>query len=71
MTFTKNDDCLDDPVNEDHALEFITYSNEQVNAAEKPVFYIRGNHEIRGAFSVGLNDIIDYVGGKTYCAFNV
>jgi predicted phosphodiesterase len=46
------------------------YSNEQVNAAEKPVFYIRGNHEIRGAYSVKLNDLFDYVGGKTYGAFN-
>ena len=65
-----NGDCIDDPVNEEHALEFITYSNEQVNAAEKPVFYLRGNHEIRGAYSVGLNDIFDYVGGQTFGAFN-
>jgi len=65
-----NGDCVDDPVNEKDALQFISYSNEQVNAAEKPVFYIRGNHEIRGAYSVGLNDIIDYVGGLTFSAFN-
>lgn len=65
-----NGDCIDDPVKEEHAVGFISYSNEQVNAAEKPVFYLRGNHEIRGAFSVGLNDILDYVGGNTYSAFN-
>lgn len=65
-----NGDCVDDPVNEEAAVDFINYSNEQVNASEKPVFYIRGNHEIRGAFSVGLNNIFDYVGGKTFGAFN-
>lgn len=65
-----NGDCIDDPVNERDAIQFISYSNEQVNAAEKPVFYIRGNHEIRGAYSVDLNDIIDYVGGLTFSAFN-
>jgi predicted phosphodiesterase len=65
-----NGDCIDDPGNEDVAVNFLMYSNEQVNAAEKPVFYIRGNHEIRGAYSVKLNDLFDYVGGKTYGAFN-
>uniref|UniRef100_UPI0032180E91 metallophosphoesterase family protein n=1 Tax=uncultured Draconibacterium sp. TaxID=1573823 RepID=UPI0032180E91 len=65
-----NGDCIDDPVNEEDALKFISFSNEAVNAAEKPLIYIRGNHEIRGAFSVGLNQIIDYPGGKTFGAFN-
>ncbi len=65
-----NGDCIDDPKDEDHALTFLKYSNEQVMATEKPVFYIRGNHEIRGAYSVGLNHLFDYVGGKTYGAFN-
>lgn len=65
-----NGDCLDDPMTQDEALDFISYSNQQVNAAEKPFFYLRGNHEIRGAFSVGLNKIIDYVGGQTFGAFN-
>lgn len=65
-----NGDCIDDPINEEHALNFLSYSNEQVNAAEKPVFYLRGNHEIRGPYSVGLNEILDYVGGQTFGAFN-
>ncbi len=65
-----NGDCIDDPENEDVALNFLSFSNNQVNAAEKPVFYIRGNHEIRGAYSVNLNHLFDYVGGKTYGAFN-
>ncbi|SFF62288.1 FN3 domain-containing metallophosphoesterase family protein [Sunxiuqinia elliptica] len=65
-----NGDCIDDPSSEDQALSFLSYSNEQVKAEEKPVFYIRGNHEIRGAYSVELNQLFDYVGGKTYGAFN-
>ncbi|MGQ7868792.1 metallophosphoesterase [Sunxiuqinia sp. sy24] len=65
-----NGDCIDDPRSEDQVLDFLTFSNEQVNAAEKPVFYIRGNHEIRGAYSVEFNQLFDYVGGKTYGAFN-
>ncbi|WP_430974624.1 metallophosphoesterase [Sunxiuqinia rutila] len=65
-----NGDCIDDPRSEDQVLNFLTFSNEQVNAAEKPVFYIRGNHEIRGAYSVEFNQLFDYVGGKTYGAFN-
>ncbi len=65
-----NGDCIVDPSNEDSAINFLMYSNDQVNAAEKPVFYIRGNHEIRGAYSVNLNKLFDYVGGKTYGAFN-
>lgn len=66
-----NGDCIDDPSSEDQALSFLSYSNEQVKAEEKPVFYIRGNHEIRGAYSVELNQLFDYVGGKTYGAFNL
>ena len=31
---------------------------------------MRGNHEIRGRYSVGLRQLFDYVGGKPYSAFN-
>lgn len=65
-----NGDCVDDPMKEEDATSFINFANKEVNASEKPVIYIRGNHEIRGAYSVGLNDILDYPGGKTYGAFN-
>lgn len=65
-----NGDCIDDPHNEESALSFLLYSNEQVGANKKPVFYIRGNHEIRGAYSVEFNNLFDYVGGKTYGAFS-
>lgn len=44
--------------------------NESVGAETTPVFYLRGNHEIRNAYSIGLRDLLDYVGDKTYGAFN-
>lgn len=31
---------------------------------------MRGNHEIRNAYSIGLRDHYDYVGNKTYGSFN-
>ncbi|MDE6826865.1 MAG: metallophosphoesterase, partial [Paramuribaculum sp.] len=31
---------------------------------------IRGNNEIRGAYSIGLRDLFDYVGGLPYSAFS-
>ena len=34
------------------------------------MIFIRGNHEIRNAYSIGLRKHFDYVGGKTYGAFN-
>lgn len=65
-----NGDCIDDPSSRDQALGTLAYFNDVVGAESTPVFYMRGNHEIRGAFSVGLRDLFDYVGGRTYGAFN-
>ncbi|MGL4519714.1 MAG: endonuclease/exonuclease/phosphatase family protein [Phocaeicola sp.] len=65
-----NGDCIDDPKNEDEALHFLTAMNERVGAENTPVFYIRGNHEIRNAYSIELRDLFDYVDDKTYNAFS-
>lgn len=65
-----NGDCIDDPANEDQALEHLSLYCEKINASEKPVFFLRGNHEIRNAYSIGLRELFDYVGDKTYGAFN-
>lgn len=65
-----NGDCIDDPKDEPEAIRFLSAMNETVGAARVPVFYLRGNHEIRNAFSIGLKDLFDYVGGKTYGAFS-
>ncbi|WP_099465118.1 endonuclease/exonuclease/phosphatase family protein [Parabacteroides provencensis] len=65
-----NGDCVAESHTEEEALSFLTHLNEKVNASQVPVFYIRGNHEIRDAFSIGLRSLFDYVGDKTYGAFN-
>ena len=65
-----NGDCIDDPANHDEATHFLSELNETVGATDVPVFYLRGNHEIRNAYSIGLRKLFDYVGDKTYGAFN-
>lgn len=65
-----NGDCIDDPKNEDETVGFMSYMNEKVGAEKVPVIYLRGNHEIRNAYSIGLRDLFDYVNDKTYGAFS-
>jgi len=65
-----NGDCIDDPRNEKDALTHIAMQSETVGAHSVPVFYLRGNHEIRNAYSIGLRELFDYVGDKTYGSFN-
>lgn len=65
-----NGDCIDDPRNEKQAVQFLSYLNKKVGAENIPVFYLRGNHEIRNAYSIQLREHFDYVGNKTYGAFN-
>ena len=65
-----NGDCIDDPNNRAQASRFIKYVTEALKGDQVPTFFMRGNHEIRNAYSIGLRDHFDYVGGKTYGAFN-
>lgn len=65
-----NGDVIDDPKNEQQAVTSLSYYNNKVGADRIPVFYLRGNHEIRNAYSIQLRELFDYVGDKTYGAFN-
>lgn len=65
-----NGDCVDDPVDHNQATTFISELTEGVRGDRIPTFFMRGNHEIRNAYSIGLRDHYDYVGGKTYGSFN-
>ena len=65
-----NGDCVDDPANHDEATAFVSELIESVGGNKVPVFFMRGNHEIRNAYSVGLRQLYDYPGDKTYGAFN-
>lgn len=65
-----NGDIVDDPKNEAAAVDFLSYLSQKIDAANHPIIMLRGNHEIRNAYSVNLRDLLDYPGGKTYGAFN-
>ena len=65
-----NGDCVDDPVNHNQATSFISELTEGVCGDRIPTFFMRGNHEIRNAYSIGLRDHYDYVGDRTYGSFN-
>ena len=65
-----NGDCVDDPASHDQATRFISELTEGVRADRVPAFFLRGNHEIRNAYSIGLRDHYDYVDNRTYGAFN-
>lgn len=65
-----NGDIFDAPANEEEAVRSLRYYNNKVGADQVPVFYLRGNHEIRNAYSMDLPGLLDYVGNKTYGAFS-
>ena len=65
-----NGDCVDDPVDHNQATSFISELTEGVCGDRIPTFFMRGNPEIRNAYSIGLRDHYDYVGDRTYGSFN-
>ena len=65
-----NGDCVEDPVDHNQATSFISELTEGVCGDRIPTFFMRGNHEIRNAYSIGLRDHYDYVGDRTYGSFN-
>ncbi|MEG0602497.1 MAG: metallophosphoesterase [Mucinivorans sp.] len=65
-----NGDCVADPRDEKQAVGTISRYNSAVGASTHPVIYMRGNHEIRNAYSMDLTRLFDYVGGKSYGAMS-
>lgn len=65
-----NGDCLPEPFDRQYALKHIHILADAFNSAETPTFFIRGNHEIRNAYSAGMPSLFDQPGGNTYGAFN-
>lgn len=61
-----NGDCLPEPYDREHAIRMIHNLADPINAAETPVFFIRGNHEIRNFYSAGMHSLIGYPNDKTY-----
>ncbi len=65
-----NGDCIDDPQNEDDVVHFLEHAARVVGKGCVPLIFIRGNHEIRGAHSIFLRDIIEYSTSQSYGGFN-
>lgn len=65
-----NGDCVDDPANIEQAMTAIGHFSDAVGASSIPVIYMRGNHEIRGAFSMEFTSVFDYAGGQSYGAMS-
>lgn len=65
-----NGDTFDELDSISHAKEFLRLTTRTVGASRVPVYYLRGNHEIRGRYSVELRYLFDRGGDKTYGAFN-
>ncbi len=65
-----NGDCLLEPKDRQHAMRILHTLTNTFNGASCPLFFIRGNHEIRNAYSAGQLSLIDPPGGNTYGAFS-
>ena len=65
-----NGDCLTEPNDRDDAIRIIDKLTSAFDGANCPIFFVRGNHEIRNAYSAGMPSLLDNPGGNTYGAFN-
>ncbi len=65
-----NGDILDDVHTAAQATRFLNLVITRLDGAEHPIFFLRGNHEIRDAYSVEMHRHFDYPGGLTYGAFS-
>jgi len=66
-----NGDCIADVQTEDEAISAISHYSQGIGADKVPAFYMRGNHETRGAYSPFLWNLIGLLDGHSYGAFNV
>lgn len=65
-----NGDCLAEPSDRLDAIRMLRNITERFDSDEIPAFFVRGNHEIRNAYSAGMPSLLDQPGGQTYGAFN-
>ncbi len=54
-----NGDCFTDLQSKNEAVKILAHYNKEINAANRPAFYMRGNHEVRGAFAMDMPAIFD------------
>lgn len=65
-----NGDCLPEARDRAHAMRQLHLLTDAFDGASTPLFFVRGNHEIRNAYSSGMLSLLDNPGGKTYGAFS-
>lgn len=65
-----NGDCLPEPSDRAEAMESINFLASTFEASQHPAFFIRGNHEIRNAYSGGMPSLLQFADNKTYGAFS-
>ena len=63
-----NGDCFNDPARQEDVVTALRIYNTGVSAASTPCYYIRGNHEIRGAYARHFKQHFDYPEGEFYFA---
>ncbi len=63
-----NGDCFPDPRFDYDVLEALAIYNEGISAYSRPAFYIRGNHEARGAFARDLKKVFDFPDNEFFFA---
>lgn len=52
-------DCWQNPQNADRAIEVLNHYIQWLDAGEKPMLFVRGNHECRGPFADRLGYLFD------------
>ena len=65
-----NGDCIADVQTEDDAVRSIAHYSRGIGADKVPSFYLRGNHETRGAYSPFLWNLLGLLNGHSYGAFS-
>ena len=65
-----NGDIFHNPPSENRILNSLIHYNKGADTANKPAIYLRGNHEIRGAYALGWPEFFDWDGGNNYFAFS-
>jgi Icc-related predicted phosphoesterase len=65
-----NGDCFDAPTHLKGDVRLLGTYNEGIDAADIPVIYLRGNHEVRGPYSIAMQEYFDRIGTHPYGAFN-
>ena len=65
-----NGDCLSEPADRDQAIRMVQSLVVPFHGEQRPLVFIRGNHEIRNAYSSGMTSLMEWSNDETYHAFS-